>query len=155
MDKVVLTLDPGEKGIVGNMVVENTNDSTIELGVQGDGPILRDKLMIKAEQATSPALKIYYMVMNMYLDPTGFESNYKPFLDLSRELVSEVPSTGMIMADIGEALIGGDYRGAFEKCFELMEYEALLEQAAMEKKQGKKADNDNSDSDSDGAGAGD
>ena len=60
MEKIVLILDPGEKGIVGNMVVENTSDSTIELGVQGDGPILRDKLMIKAEQATSPALKIYY-----------------------------------------------------------------------------------------------
>ncbi len=151
MDKIVLTLDPGEKGIVGNMVVENSNDSTIELSVRGDGPVLRDKMMIKAEQATSPALKIYYMVMNMYLDPASFDTNYKPFLGLSRELVFEVPSTGMIMADIGEALIGGEYREAFEKCFELMEYEALLEQAAMEKKQGDKAANENSDGD----GAGD
>ena len=53
-----LILDPGEKGVVGAMVVENVNDTTIHLSVEGDGPVLREKMIIKPEDAASPALKI-------------------------------------------------------------------------------------------------
>ncbi len=129
----ILNLDPGEKGVVGSMVVENTNDSEIQLSVEGDGPVLRGKYVIKVEDAVTPCLKIYYSVMNMYLDPSSFEEAKKPFLDLARELVAHVPSTGVIMADIGENIINGDFRSAFESCFLLLQYEEQLEKAAAEK----------------------
>ena len=127
----ILILDPGEKAVVGNMMIENTNEILIELAVEGDGPVLREKMMIKAEDAVSPALKIYYMVMKMYLDPDGFENMHMPFLDLSRELITEVPSTGMIMADIGENLIGGEFRNALDICYLLIQYEHQLENIAI------------------------
>jgi len=127
----ILILDPGEKAVVGNMVVENANEILIELAVEGDGPVLREKMMIKAEDTVSPALKIYYMVMNMYLDPNGFDNLHKAFLDLSRELITEVPSTGLIMADIGDHLIDGDYRYALDTCYLLIQYEHQLENIAI------------------------
>ncbi len=127
---VLLTLDPGEAGLVGGMVVENIGSEEINLAVRGDGAVIRDKMIIKAEDAVSPALKIYYMVMTMYKDPSLFLTGHKEFLALSRELITAVPSTGMIMADIGENLIIGDFRAAFEACFELMAYEQVLEEAA-------------------------
>ncbi len=126
----VLALDPGEKGVVGNMMVVNDGEAPVKLTVQGEGPVIREKHIIKACDATTPALKIYYMVMNMYLDPATFEAASKPFLELSRELVTSVPSSGMIMADIGEYMIAGDFRAAFENCFTLLEYEEALEKAA-------------------------
>lgn len=128
MTEIKLMLDAGEMGIVGDMVVTNRGDAAIELEVKGNGPVLRGKQIIKLEEAVSPALKIYYMVTDMYIRPGSFEENHKVLLELSRELVSEVPSTGMIMADIGECIILDDLRGAHEKCFELLQYEALLEE---------------------------
>lgn len=37
------------------------------------------------------------------------------------------------MSDIGENIINGDFRGAFESCFLLLQYEERLEKAAAEK----------------------
>lgn len=126
----VLVLDPGEKGVVGNMMVANDGEALVKLTVWGEGAVIREKYIIKADEATTPALKVYYMVMNMYMDPATFEAASKSFLDLSRELVNSVPSTGMIMADIGEYIMAGNFRGAFENCFALLEYEEVLEKAA-------------------------
>jgi flagellar protein FlbT len=133
MGTATLVLDPGEKGIVGSMVVENTTDAAIHLAVEGEGPVLRHKMMIRAEDANTPALKIYYAVMNMYLQPGTFETASRPFLALCRELVEAVPSTGLIMADIGECLVAGDFRGALDKCFDLLRYEEYLEGVARSK----------------------
>ncbi len=127
---VALFLDPGEKGIVGDMTVVNDGEAPVKLTVRGEGVVIREKHVIKDEEATTPALKVYYMVMNMYLDPATFEAACKPFLELSRQLVTSVPSTGMIMADIGEYMMAGDFRAAFESCFALLEYEEVLEKAA-------------------------
>lgn len=131
---MILVLDPDETGIVGTMTVRNAGEAPVQLEVVGDGPVLRGKMMIDKAQATSPCLRIYHMVQGMYLDPASFQQAYKPFLDAVRDLVDQVPSTGMIMADIGEFLVAGDFRSAFEKCFELLRYEALLEEKAMEGK---------------------
>jgi len=128
--ETVLTLEPGERGVIGTMMVVNENKEQVELTIQGEGAVIREKHIITAAEANTPSLKIYYMVMNMYLDPDSFETSYKPFLELSRELITTVPSTGMIMADIGECLIAGDHRGAFECCFALLQYEDVLEKAA-------------------------
>ncbi len=122
-----LVLDPGEQGVVGSMVVENLGTAPAELAVFGEGPVLRGQMIIKPEDAVTPALKIYYVVMSIYLAPETFESNTEPFLNMAKELVNAVPSTGVIMADIGEALIGGDYKRALDKCFDLMKYEEYLE----------------------------
>ncbi len=127
----VLVLDPGEKGVVGDMMVVNDGEAPVELTVHGEGAVIREKHIIKADDATTPALKVYFMVMNMYLDPATFEAASKPFLELSRQLVTSVPSTGMIMADIGEYMMAGDFRGAFENCFALLEYEEMLEKATV------------------------
>ncbi|OHC74087.1 MAG: hypothetical protein A3G18_06075 [Rhodospirillales bacterium RIFCSPLOWO2_12_FULL_58_28] len=134
-----MILDAGENGIIGDMVVTNVNDVPVELLVEGEGPVLRGKHIIRAEDANTPSLKIYYMITCMYINPGSFEQNYKSLLKLSRELVTEVPSTGMIMADIGECLIDNDLRGAHEKCFELLRYEAYLEQVVADGHGGKNA----------------
>ena len=136
MSTEVLILDPGETGVVGTMKVTNTGGEAVELAVEGDGPVLRGKLILKAEDAVSPALKVYYMVMCMYLDPAAFDEIGKPFLDLSRELIDAVPSTGLLMSEIAENIVTGDYATAFAMCFELMKYEDVLEKAGHEKQGG-------------------
>ena len=136
MSGVKITLDAGESAAVGAMTVRNDNDDAITLTVQGDGPVLREKMIIRAEDATTPALKVYHLVTQMYLDPNAFDTLREPFLRLSRELVESVPSTGVFMADIGEHIAEGDYAGAYRKTFLLLEYEELLAKAAESRSQG-------------------
>ena len=60
MTENILRLDPCELGVIGSMVVDNTNDSEIQLSVAGDGPVIRGNHIIKAEDAVTPCLNIYY-----------------------------------------------------------------------------------------------
>lgn len=130
MTKQLLTLDPGEKGVVGKMVVENLQSEAIQLGVEGDGPVLRGKMIIGPEDATTPALRVYHMVMTLYLDPDQFIAMANDFLALSRQIVEGVPTMGLLMADIGEAVRDGRYRDALDRSLELLEYEEFLAKVA-------------------------
>jgi flagellar biosynthesis regulator FlbT len=124
--KHLLTLDPGEKGVVGTMVVENVQDGPIQLAVEGDGPVLRGKMIITHADATTPALQVYHMTMTMYLEPERFMTLADDFLELSRQIIESVPSMGLIMADIGEAVRDGRYKDAHEASLQLLEYEDFL-----------------------------
>lgn len=129
---VGLMLDPGESAVVGTMKIENRSDRQAALAVYGDGPVLRQKMMLRWEDAVSPALRVYYIVMRMYLDPDIFRAYYKDFLAMAKELVENVPSTGLLMSEIGEFVMAGDFRQALDQCFELLRYEALLEEKGNE-----------------------
>ncbi len=136
MSDVRLTLDAGESAVVGTMVVRNDSDGPVTLTVGGDGPVLREKMIIRAEDATTPALKVYHLVTQMYLDPAAFDALRGPYLALTRELVEAVPSTGVFLADIGEHLAEGDYAAAYRKTFLLLEYEELLAKTTEAKTEG-------------------
>ena len=130
MTKQLLTLDPGEKGVIGKMVIENLQDEPIQLGIEGDGPVLRGKMVIAAEDAATPALRVYHMVMTLYLEPDRFIEMAKDFLALSRQIVEGVPTMGLLMADIGEAVRDGRYKDGLDKSLELLEYEEFLSKVA-------------------------
>lgn len=129
-EKRRLTLDPGEKAAIGKMVVENVQDHAIQLEVSGDGPALRGKMIVQPQDANTPALKVYCMVVSMYLDPDKFMTLADDFLALSRDIVTGVPSMGMLMADVGEAVRDGRFEDALGKSLELLQYEEFLTKVA-------------------------
>lgn len=126
MAKHLLSLDPGEKGVVGGMVVENVQNEPIQLAIDGDGPVLRGKMIINRGDAATPALQVYHMTMTMYLEPDRFLTLADDFLELSRQIIDAVPSMGLIMADIGEAVRDGRYKDALDASLQLLEYEEFL-----------------------------
>ncbi|MHC8508515.1 MAG: flagellar biosynthesis repressor FlbT [Rhodospirillales bacterium] len=130
MEKRRLTLDPGEKAAIGKMAIENVQDHAIELDVTGEGPVLRGKMIVQPEDANTPSLKVYCMVVSMYLDPDKFTAMSDDFLALSREIVLGVPSMGMLMADVGEAVRDGRFEDALGKSLELLKYEEFLTKVA-------------------------
>ena len=60
-------LKPGEKLIVGNCVITNSDQRT-RLFIDGKAPILREKDILTPETADSPAKRIYLAVQLMYID---------------------------------------------------------------------------------------
>jgi len=133
MDPFVVSMEPEEEMLIGNMVVTNTGDQAIDLSITGAGPVLRRGQIIDAEQAVSPALRIYHLVTAIYVHPPSFPELSKTLSSLCAELVHDVPTMGEFVADVGECMAVGDYRGAHEKCLDLLAFEQGLEDIANNK----------------------
>ena len=68
-----LSLKPGEKFVLNGAVVQN-GDRRTTLVLQNKASVLREKDIMQADEVTSPARRVYFPVMMMYLDEVGFES---------------------------------------------------------------------------------
>lgn len=64
-----LSLKPGEKFVLNGAVVQN-GDRRGVLVLQNKASVLREKDIMQPEDVTTPARRIYFPVMMMYLDET-------------------------------------------------------------------------------------
>jgi flagellar protein FlbT len=121
-------LKPGERFILGDCIVTN-GDQRTRLLIEGQSPILREKDIMTAEQADSPAKRIYFVVQLMYTsrDPVAHHETY---FTLMRELVQAVPSTWPHIEAISNHIMAGEMYKALKRAKSLIAYEKdLLEKA--------------------------
>jgi flagellar biosynthesis regulator FlbT len=131
MKTTSLRIDAGAKAIIGGMVVENTSGSDVELTVHGDGPVLESGEIINAKDADTPALRLYYVVMSMYVAPEKAFSDWnRNFIELSHDIVASAPSTSIIISEIGALVAAGKFEEAMKKCMYLLAYEDHLNKIA-------------------------
>jgi len=121
---LVIDLKPGEKILVGEAVITNDSQRT-RLHIAGDAPIMREKDVMKEEEATSPARKVYFMVQCMYLarDPKVYFDKY---FKLVREIQDAAPTTTFFFLKINEMILSGHYYKALKESRELMKHEEEL-----------------------------
>src|SRR3954463_7208829 len=65
-----LSLKPGEKFVLNGAVVQNGDRRGVLL-LQNKASVLREKDIMQAEEANTPARRIYFPVMMMYLDESN------------------------------------------------------------------------------------
>ena len=70
-----LSLKPGEKFVLNGAVVQN-GDRRGVLILQNRASVLREKDIMQAEDVTTPARRIYFPIMMMYLDESGAAKFY-------------------------------------------------------------------------------
>lgn len=73
-----LSLKPGEKFVLNGAVVEN-GDRRATLVLQNKASVLREKDIMQEHEADSPARRIYFPVMMMYLDENEASKFYDEF----------------------------------------------------------------------------
>ena len=73
-----LTLKPGEKFVLNGAVLAN-GDKRASLIIQNKACVLREKDIMQAEDATTPARRIYFPIMMMYLDNDEADVYYSHF----------------------------------------------------------------------------
>jgi flagellar protein FlbT len=73
-----LSLKPGEKFVLNGAVVQN-GDRRGVLVLQNKASVLREKDIMQPEEATTPARRIYFPVMMMYLDEGEAAKFYDEF----------------------------------------------------------------------------
>jgi flagellar protein FlbT len=117
-------LKPGERFILGDCLVTNGNQRT-RLLIEGGAPILREKDIMTAEQANTPAKRIYLAVQLMYTarDPSVHHETY--FI-LMRELVQAAPSAWPHIVAVSNHILAGEMYKALKSARALIAYEKEL-----------------------------
>ena len=117
-------LKPGERIILGDCVVTNADQRT-RLLVEGGAPILRQKDILTAEQADTPAKRVYLAVQLMYTsrDP---RTHHEVYFALVRDMLSAAASTWPYIESINNKILTGDLYKALKDARKLIVYEQEL-----------------------------
>lgn len=127
---LIIDLKPGEKVLVGTAVITNDSQRT-RLHIAGDAPILREKDIMKEEDAASPCKKIYFLIQCMYMSHRPDEY-FKKYFTQIQQIQTAAPSTSLLFASINEKILAGHYYQALKEARDLIQYEQELIENAKE-----------------------
>ena len=119
-----LSLKPGERFVLNGAVVQN-GDRRGVLVLQNKASVLREKDIMQEEQANTPARRIYFPVMMMYLDESGAERYYDEFVRRMSEFMGVIRNPAVLAdcVDVSRFCMEREYYKALMLCRKLIEYE--------------------------------
>ena len=119
-----LSLKPGEKFVLNGAVLAN-GDKRTSLVIQNKACVLREKDILQPEDANTPARRIYFPIMMMYLDTDAADTYYSQFALRMTEFMEAIKDRNALAAcvDISKDVMTGAYYKALVKCRELFEFE--------------------------------
>lgn len=123
-------LKPGEKLLVGQCIITNSEQRS-RLFIDGKAPILREKDILTADTADTPAKRIYLAVQLMYIEE-DIDTLRDEYFALINDFVKAAPSTISIADRINNGILTGELYKALKTAKELIQYEQdLFEHAAI------------------------
>lgn len=119
-----LSLKPGEKFVLNGAVVQNGDRRTV-LVLQNRASVLREKDIMQLESANSPARRIYFPVMMMYLEEENFEAFYEEFASRITEFIGVIRNTTIqaTCVQISKHVLAREFYKALMLSRKLIEYE--------------------------------
>lgn len=119
-----LSLKPGERFVLNGAVVQNGDRRGVLL-LQNKASVLREKDIMQEDEATSPARRIYFPVMMMYLDEAGVSRYYDEFVRRLSEFMGAIQNTAILAecVNISKCVLGREYYRALMLCRKLIDYE--------------------------------
>ena len=130
-----LSLKPGEKFVLNGAVVEN-GDRRATLILQNRASVLREKDIMQEHEVDTPAKRIYFPVMMMYLSSKAENSVYDEFVLRMTEFMSAVTNSDVLSdcVAVSREVMAGEYYKALMRCRKIMTYEEKLLHAESEAK---------------------
>jgi flagellar protein FlbT len=121
---LVIDLKPSERIIIGNALITN-DEHRARLHIQGDAPILREKDIMREEEAITPCKRIYFTIQLMYLaaDPAKLHDLY---FDQLKTVQSAAPSVSTFFMKINDFIMNGQLYKALKETRNLIEHEREL-----------------------------
>ena len=119
-----LSLKPGEKFVLNGAVVQN-GDRRGVLILQNKASVLREKDIMQLEDVTTPARRVYFPVMMMYLDETSAPKVYDEFVRRLTEFMGATRNP-QVMQDCVAAskhVMAREYYKALMAARKLVDYE--------------------------------
>jgi len=118
-----LNLRAHERFILNGAVVAN-GDRRTTLTLENGASILRERDIMTADQANTPARRVYFACMLAYIDPSD-ERHRTSFIDLVGEFMTAIssPVARLACIDASKSVLAGDYYRALLHCRSLIDYE--------------------------------
>lgn len=123
-----LTVQPGEKIIVGNAVIKNLG-GRMEFEIENEIPVLRHRDILSPNQVHTPCQHVYYTIQLLYLDGGLLKVDktlLKVFWDTCREIVNHAPTLTTYIDEINELIIQDKYYQALKSAKKLLQMEEEL-----------------------------
>jgi flagellar protein FlbT len=119
-----LSLKPGEKFVCNGAVLTN-GERRVSLVIENKASILRDRDIMQAEDANTPAKRIYFPIMMLYLDAEHNEVHYDEFVKRMSEFMEAVTDHDTLTScvAISRDVLQCQYYKALIKCRQLFDFE--------------------------------
>lgn len=117
-----ITLRPEERMIIGGAVIRN-GDKTSTFYIENKVPLLREKDIMREEDADTYCSKIYFIIQLMYIDSANVVRYHNTYWKLIRDLVEAVPRTVGLVDQISQQILEGDYYQALKLAKKLLSFE--------------------------------
>ncbi|HEX8570051.1 MAG TPA: flagellar biosynthesis repressor FlbT [Caulobacteraceae bacterium] len=119
-----LSLKPGERFVLNGAVVQN-GDRRGTLILQNKASVLREKDILQQEDANTPARRVYFPVMMMYLDEADAGKYYDEFALRMNEFMGVIRNPDILTECVGVSkhILNQEYYKALMGCRKLIEYE--------------------------------
>lgn len=120
-----LSLKPGERFVLNGAVVEN-GDRRATLVLQNKASVLREKDIMQEHEVDSPAKRIYFPVMMMYLSSKAENDVYDEFVRRMTEFMGAISNPDILSecVSISRDVMSAEYYKALLRCRKLIVYEA-------------------------------
>ena len=117
-------LKPGERFILGDCLVTN-GDQRTRLLIEGHAPILREKDIMTAAAADTPAKRLYLVVQLMYTSRDQ-AAHHETYFALMHDLVQAAPSAWSHVTAVSNHIMAGEMYKALKSAKTLIAYEKEL-----------------------------
>ena len=117
-----ITLKPHERIIVGGAVMTN-GGMRCELMVESSVPVLREKDIMARDDADTPCKRIYFVIQLMYVDEKNLLEHNHLYWNLVKDVVTAAPSTVILIDQISERILNGNYYHALKLAKRLIDFE--------------------------------
>jgi flagellar protein FlbT len=126
-----LSLKPGEKFVLNGAVVQN-GDRRGVLILQNKASVLREKDIMQIDEVNTPARRIYFPVMMMYLDEAGAARVYDEFALRLTEFMGVTRNTQVLSDCVATSrhVMAREYYKALMTARKLVDYEEDLANVA-------------------------
>ena len=116
-----IELKPHESIIIGDALITNDNERT-RFYIEGNVPILREKFILRENEANTPSKRVYFIVQQMYLAKDSSKLN-NFYIEYVRDLQKAAPSLKPLIDPISESILNCDFYGAIKNAAALVKRE--------------------------------
>lgn len=120
-----IALKPHEKMILGGAVIQN-GDKAATFFVENNVLVLREKDIVKEDEADTPCKKIYLTVQLMYMDEQNLARYHSIYWKQVGELTDAVKTMIPFIDEIGEHVLVSEYYKALKVAKKMIAYEKEL-----------------------------
>ena len=119
-----LSLKPDEKLVINGAVIANVDRRTT-LIVHNKASILREKDILQEEDVNTPAKRIYFPIMLMYMDQGNIDKYYDEFVRRMTEFMSAISTPEAVnnCVQISRDVMANNYYKALMRCKKLLDFE--------------------------------